>query len=311
MKHVRSLSVAPLVLALAFGSLGALGCSGTVEQAPQTSASAMTKAPVGATTHGAVKMVGEALGEVPLRPEQRAELEKLAQEADARHASMLQARKQLVLAFADQVESGSLDKAALQPKIDAMKGEMAKVRPADSAALARVHAILDPEQRNAFVDALEAQMKAKRGEWKHGKGHHQGHGGKHGLAGMKQLADDLKLTEEQREQIKEQIKDAMRSAHAARAADDDEGGERGPRGWKAMRERAHEGKKALESFRGETFDADALSRAADLHGRAAEMEQRFFGVAEKIVPILTPEQRKLAADKLRAMATQAPGALPR
>ena len=36
-----------------------------------------------------------------------------------------------------------------------------------------------------------------------------------------------------------------------------------------------------------------------LRARAAS---RFVGIAEKVLPILTPDQRKLAADKLRGMA---------
>ena len=34
--------------------------------------------------------------------------------------------------------------------------------------------------------------------------------------------------------------------------------------------------------------------------RAAQGTTKMLGVAEKILPILTPEQRKIAADKLRA-----------
>jgi len=295
MKNVRSLVYVVALAALSTGSLAALGCGGTVEQ-PQTQASAAQKAPVAPQTHGMVKMFGEALGEVALRPDQRTELEKLAVTTDARHAAMADGKKELMLAIADQVEKGSIDKAALQPKIDRIVADLEKGRPEDSAALARMHAILDPEQRKAFVDALESKLKGKHhggahhGE-KHGekgeaaeKGEHRGRMG--GMHAMKQLADDLKLTDDQ----KSQIKDAMKGAHEGHS-------------FREMHERMGEGKKALESFRTDKFDANAAAPPPEtLRARAAIGSGRFVGLAEKVLPILTPDQRKIAAEKLRAMA---------
>jgi Spy/CpxP family protein refolding chaperone len=286
MKNVRTYVFAA---ALGLGSLAAIGCGGSVEQ-PQTQASAATKAPVAPQSHGVVKLFGEALGEVSLRPEQRTELEKLAVAADQRHAAMADGKKDLMLALADQVEKGSIDKAALQPKIDRIVADVEKGRPEDSAALARVHAILDPDQRNAFVDALESKFKGKhRGLGEKGengeKGEHAGKMG--GMHGMMQLAADLKLTDEQ----KSQIKDALKSGHEGRS-------------FREMHQRMGEGKKVLESFRSDKFDATGATPAAEqVRARATEGTTRMLGVAEKVLPILTPEQRKIAADKLRGMAS--------
>lgn len=284
MKNVRNLAFA---LAVAAGSLGAVACSGTADrqQQPQTSANALSKAPVGQNTHGVVKLVGEALGEVALRPDQRAELEKLAQAAEARHASMVDGRKELMLTLADQVEKGSIDKTALRPKLDRLAADVDKVRPDDAAALARMHAILDPDQRNAFVDALEEKF---HGRMKHGPPGEEGarHGNHFGR--MKELADDLKLTDEQRDQIKTILKEA----HAGHHKDFGE-----------MRAKMKEGKKGLEAFRGETFDPNAVApKMQGARERIAEGSSKMIDVAEKVLPILTPEQRKIAADKLRAMA---------
>jgi len=303
------------VLALSVGSLAAVGCGGSVEQ-PQTQASAASKAPVGQNTHGMVKMVGEALGEVPLRPDQRTELEKLATAAEARHASMVDGRKELMLAVADQIEKGAVDKAALQPKIDRVVADLDKARPDDVQALTKVHALLDPQQRNAFVDALEARFKhhGPGGPGHHGKGKHgegpkadgegpRGEGGghhgpragmhdKHGMRGMKQLAEDLKLSDEQKDKIKDVMKEAFQKKDRPSMQE--------------MRGRMAEGKKALESFRTDKFDAAALTPPAD---KARLGDGHFIGLAEKIVPILTPEQRKIAADKIRGMAEHG-GGLP-
>ena len=59
-------------------------------------------------------------GDVPLTPEQRGDIEKLAVDADARHEGARAAKKELLLAMAAQVQAGTIDRAALQPKIDAL-----------------------------------------------------------------------------------------------------------------------------------------------------------------------------------------------
>jgi Spy/CpxP family protein refolding chaperone len=293
MKNVRSYVFAA---ALGLGSLSAVGCGGSVEQPQtQTQASAASKAPVAPQTHGVVKLFGEALGEVSLRPEQRTELEKLAIAADQRHAAMADGKKDLMLTLADQIEKGSVDKGALQPKIDRIVADAEKGRPDDQAALARVHAILDPDQRNAFADALEAKFKGKH----HGHGGpsgekgEKGENGDHpkmgGMHGMMQLAADLKLTDEQ----KTQIKDAIKSGHEGRDG----------HSFREMHQRMGEGKKVMDSFRTEKFDPSAATPATEqLRTRVTAGTGRMVGIVEKVVPILTPEQRKIAADKLRGMA---------
>jgi len=294
MKLVRSIAFS---LSVASMSVFAVACGGTVEHSPQTSASAATKAPIGTNTHGVVKLVGEALGEVPLRPEQRAEIEKLASEAEARHAPLADAHKELMLAFADQVERGSIDKAALQPKIDKAAADFEKARADDRAALEKLHGLLDSDQRNAFVDALEKQMKAKRGE----RREHM----KAGFGKLKQLADDLKLTDEQKSRIKDVMREARKEGkegwkqHAR--------GEHGPSHaeWKGQ----HLGKKPLEAFREDKLDLEKVAPRHDVKAMARFGTDRMTNIAEKILPILTPDQRKIAADKLRAMAASGDAAL--
>jgi len=295
MKNVRTILFAVSLSTLAAASLAATGCGGSVEQ-PQTQASAVTKAPIAPQTHGVVKVFGDALGEVALRPDQRTELEKIALAAEQRHVAMADGKKELMLAVADQVEKGTVDRSALQPKIDRIIADLEKGRPEDTASLARMHAILDPEQRNAFADALEAKFKGKHGGWKHGGGE-KGEAGDHaggppgrggpGMHGLMQLAADLNLTEDQ----KTQIKDVLKAGHEGHS-------------FREMHERMSEGKKVLESFRSDKFDANVATPAPEkMRERAAIGTSRALGVAEKILPILTPEQRKLAADKLRTMAT--------
>lgn len=301
----RSLSFRIVLGLSAVVATTAVACGGSVEN-PQTSANAATKAPVGTNTHGLVKVVGDALGDVPLRPDQRTELEKLAQAAETRHAPMAAGRKELVTTLADQIEKGSIDRAALQPKIDRVAADIEQTRGEDRAAVARLHAILDTSQRGAFVDAIEKNFKAKHGD----------HPGIAAMMKLKALADDLKLTDDQRSQIKDALKDLHkehgRDGRDGREARDGEGrgggggGEKhekhGRRGGFGGKHGGHEGGHGFASFRDDDWDIDKAVPAQDVKARAAEGTTRFVGVAEKILPILTPEQRKIAADKIRAHA---------
>jgi Spy/CpxP family protein refolding chaperone len=274
-------------VALSGVAIGAVACGGTVEHSPQTTASALTKAPVGTGTHGMVRVVGDALGEVNLRPDQRVELEKLAQDAEARHAPMVERRKEVMLAVADQIEQGAIDRAALQVKIDTIAADMDKVGTDDRSALVKLHDVLDGDQRNAFVDALEKQMKAKHGE--------------HGMqrfARMKQLADDLKLTDAQRSQIHDIMRESFKDMHQGGPG---EQGHHVPPGMIGARGYAP-GKHLLDAFREDKLDVSKMGpphAAKEMIGAGAT---HVMTIAEKILPILTPEQRKIAADKLRTAA---------
>jgi Spy/CpxP family protein refolding chaperone len=269
MKNVRSLAIA---LALA-----AAACSGTTaeQNVPQTSANALTKAPVGTNTTGIVKVVGEALGEVPLRPDQRAELEKLAAAAETRQLASKDGHKELALAVADQIEKGSIDRTALQPKIDRVASDFQNMHTENQAAMQKMHALLDSDQRNAFVDALQAKLKEQ----------HQGHDFKGRWAKMNEWKTDLKLTDDQISQIK----DVMHAQHKQSPI------ERHAKGF-------DEGKKSLESFRTEKFEP--MGKVGDLNDKVSKGTDHFIGLAEKVLPILTPEQRKIAADKIRDKAAK-------
>lgn len=272
---IRKLSLS-LVLASSF-ALAACSGSQTAEPSTQQSAAAMTRAPVAVNTHGFVKMLGEALGDVPLRAEQRAEIEKLAADADARHESIRKAHVAVSQEVASQIEKGSLDRAPIQAKVDLAVAETDKSRPADRAAFQRLHDLLDASQRAAFVDALKAKGQAMRHE----------HGG---FKEMHAWADDLKLSDAQKDQIKEKMKaefEKNREAH------------KGHEGFAKMREHHEHAAKMLEAFKGDSFKIDEVAPPADLKAGAKEMSDRMLHMVEITLPILTAEQRTIAAQKIR------------
>jgi Spy/CpxP family protein refolding chaperone len=266
-----------LSLSLVFASSFALAaCSGSqaAEPSTQQSAAAMTRAPVAVNAHGFVKMLGEALGDVPLRAEQRAEIEKLAAEADARHESVRKAHVAVSQELASQIEKGSLDRAAVQAKIDAAVAEMDKSRPADRAAFQRLHDLLDPSQRAAFVDALKAKTHAM---------HHE----RGGFKAMHAWAEDLKLSDAQKDQIKEKMKAEL------------EKNREGHEGFAKLREHHEHAAKMLEAFKGDSFKIDEVAPPANLEARAKDMSDRTLRMVEIALPILTAEQRTIAAQKIR------------
>ncbi|MDP9000478.1 MAG: Spy/CpxP family protein refolding chaperone, partial [Myxococcota bacterium] len=243
--RTRRLPLFAIALSTTLGA-AALGCGGTASsEQPTTASAAATRAPVAQSAHGPVKMVGDALTDVPLTAAQRADIEQLASGADARHSSARAARKSLMTALAAQVEAGAIDRAALRPNIDAVAAAVAALQPADRAAFERLRAILGPDQRTAFVDALEARMHERMAE-SMGEAH---------KGGMIHWAQQLKLSDDQREQIKAAAQRLRSSAH-------EEGG--GP-AWKQQKER---GAKVLEAFKKDRFILDEVAPARDV-GRLA------------------------------------------
>jgi Spy/CpxP family protein refolding chaperone len=266
----------PLTLALAVPSLG---CGGTVATEPAVANAPTTRAPVAQSAHGHIKVLGEALGDVPLTAAQRSAIEQLATDAEARQAASRTARHDLIVALAAQIEAGRVDRAALQPRVDALVAAHQATQPADRAALEQLHALLGPDQRTAFVDAVEARVSQRMGAM------HD----KHPLA---KWAADLGLTEDQKSQIRDAMKQRFQAMHA-------EGGFHGKPPWA---EGHHQGAKVMEAFKQDRFVMAEVAPPQDLAAKATAMCDHMLGVAEVALPVLTPQQRTIAAQKLREHA---------
>ena len=270
------------ILALSLATAACSGTGPTGTGASAQSASGTSRAPVGQSTHGVVKLAGEALGDVDLRPDQRVEIEKLAVDAEARHAQLRKDLRGVMLDIADQIEKGTVDKASLRPKIDVAMAKIDKVRPDDQLAMVKLHDVLDDAQRGQFVDAFRERGKEKM------HAHHQGHP-------LMTLAHDLNLSSEQRDKIRDAVRDGMQEAR--------EHGARGEHGRGARHNgRGQAGHDMLEAFKQPTFDPKTLAPQGSLAERAKGKEEAAFEVAEKILPILSAEQRKTLADKIRQRA---------
>lgn len=282
-------------LSLAYG-LGAVACGSAAEGAPPTAtaASAATKAPVAAQSHGMVRLFADALGDVPLRADQRATVEALASEADARHAPLAKTRADIAAALATQIEKNAVDVGALIPQIEAATRATEAAQDGDRAALQKLHGLLDASQRSAFVDAFEARL------------HAQMEGAHHGANGRPRMgawAEELALTSEQEARVRDVVRELMK-AHAEE--------------WK----RAHEASDArananasrpagphefLDAFRSETFIVGTLAPKRNVGPDARAMTEHIALLVKAVLPELTAEQRVKAAALVRAHAVELDG----
>ena len=150
-------------------------------------------------------LLREALAKVSLRADQKADVDQLGQEA--RGAARARSRPRASPCAAPsptKLQAGKIDRAALKPQIDALLAAIDQSRPADRAALVRLHdfARQEPAQASSstrsklsFSRACTAAVPA----WPHAR----------------QWAADLNLTDEQRDQIRAALRVQVRRAARA------------------------------------------------------------------------------------------------
>ena len=62
------------------------------------------------------------------------------------------------------------------------------------------------------------------------------------------------------------------------------------------------GAKVMSAFKQDRFVMDEVAPAMDVAAKAQKMSEHMLGVAEAALPVLTPAQRAIAAQKLRDRA---------
>ncbi len=299
------LAESSLLAALALGVGTLTACSHT-DQPAQVGGTGATRSPLTVQGEGPSRAVTEALGEVPLRPEQRQIAESLAKEAQTRHLAAREAGKKMAIAIAEQVEAGQIDRAKLAPIFAEVKVAFEKTRTDDLAALQKLHDTLDKDQRTAFIQSLGQKAKEHHGMF--GQEHAPNMNGH-------AMFKDLNLSDDQKTKIHEILKEEFHGGHGEwKGHHAAKGGEGGPPNEGHARGDGpphgdgprHGGMHAAwKDFSDDGFKvADAAARGPFGKGdpAAAAKPDRMLDMAEKILPILTPEQRKIAATKLRERA---------
>jgi Spy/CpxP family protein refolding chaperone len=209
-----------------------------------------------------------------LSPEQRASIEGLAQRVRQTAGPVRSADAQVLTTLAGEIEQASIDSQALSPLLQAEQAAALTENAAERDAMAQLHSILTPAQRGELVDRLET----RRPHHNDGGAGHEGAHERRGPMGG-ELAK-LALTDDQRAQFLANLR-ASSPAPAPHA-------------------RPGEHRQALESFRGDSFDAGALVHV-EHRGEWAER------MAQAITPVLTPQQRATLAGDLRGRAARESG----
>jgi Spy/CpxP family protein refolding chaperone len=231
--------------------------------------------------HGGFAMfIAMSLDSLGVNEDQTAAIKKLQAEMHAKMQPAHDAEKAVLLALADGVAAGKIDRSKVDPAVAQMSSASAQVHDAISASLNTLHGILTPPQRQALVDKLEAHVDV----WHHLNTSDEPGKGKHDH--FAELAKHLSLSPDQVEKIRASF---ASSAGAAPHYD---------------RAEAEEQVRAFgTAFASETFDAKALAKGGTVNARmAAYGMARTVRLYEAAAPVLTPEQRTKAAETLRRHA---------
>ncbi len=266
---IRVVTVASVTGTIALGGPG-VAMAQTSQPSAQPGADASTR------HHHRGGLVAQALQLDSLAPEQRAAITQLAGTRRTAEVPVRQANARILTALATQVEQASVDPQALAPSVQARDGAAVAARSVDRDTLQKLHDLLTPAQRGQLVGAVEAELHPRA--W--------GHDG--GAAGgrLAHLERELGLTPAQEQQIASNLHQAPDAQLP------------GPAGARAARLAA--GKAWLESFRTDTFNANAGD--VDMLGRMDHRSERLESLVQAAVPVLTPAQRAQLASHLRQRA---------
>jgi Spy/CpxP family protein refolding chaperone len=279
-------------LSLVLGSsMGLVACGGGLANSQPTASSGGAAADDETTAdltehhrhhhHGGVTMfIAMSLDSLGISPEQRTVVEKVQADLFAKMAPARLAERGVVLAIAEGIAAGAVDRGKVDSAIDQVATAAGALHESTADALNQLHAVLTPPQRAALVDKVQAHWDV----WKRANAEDERAGQDPGGGHLSQLARVLGLTPNQVDRVRASVGAAM-SAGPARFD---------------TREVDSHLQTFGPAFEAEPFDAKALSLEgsanARLAGWGAAHMARFY---EAVDPILSPEQRARLAQMLR------------
>ena len=210
---------------------------------------------------GPVALIGDALANVHLSDEQRRAVEDLGREVSPKEHAVIEARRDLQRALAEQLRSGHIDERALEAEVDALVRAREEASPALRKAFEDLHGILDERQRGELVDTIESRMQqhARDSEsW------------------FDDFARDLRLTEEQKPRVRQVLERAK----------------------PALEQDRDTATKVFDAFRSEEFSMDRIAPMDEVGKRTRARAHAMIRIAKELTDILTPEQLTMLADKI-------------
>ena len=258
--------VRPILSCVVLGLAGAAP-GGLAAAEPEPSPPAALPPAPALSPHGFVQMMGDAIGEVTLRPEQEADVEKLSTEIEPLQAHVDVAENALLSALADQVETGKIDEEALYPLVSSYVAARQEVSPTIRRIIDDLHAIFDPGQRADFSDALECEL----------------HDVRRAILTGEHLDDFAKKLNLDGDQVA-RLEDGITSSRPV---------------LEAQRNLLH---RVTEAFRGEDYSTDELLPHKDVAARARKRAERMIDMTASLLDVLDPAQRAPFAERLREAA---------
>ncbi len=291
-----------VALLCAIGTLGTLGCAGkSANGAPAAAPSAMAPATDEAMAgllehhryhhHGGVTLfIAMSLDTLGVADAKRAAVQKIQADLRAHLQPALAADQKLVATLADGVAASNVDGAKVDAALSDVVVAAGLVRDASTDALNQLHALLDPAERAALIDKVEAHWavwQSANAEDNATTTSDESH--------LAVLASDLGLSDAQVANAEQRLGPTLQPATRVNAP-----------------EMSASIKKFGDAFRGESFDAHTFTAESGPNGADARMAG--WGAAylahliEALSPELTPEQRTKLSERLRAHAGHDPQA---
>jgi Spy/CpxP family protein refolding chaperone len=242
----------------------------TGESATEPGAGCEKGVPSPSEAYGVPELVGDALSKVCLSDEQRAKVEQLGKQVAPKVKEVAEARHAFLAAAAEQLRSGQVDEHALRDEIDVLVKAREDASPTLRKAFEQLHDTLDPSQRAAFVDAIEARMKEI---------------GEKSKAWLDTFAKDVDLSSDQKSQIADALGAAKPELHEERSM----------------------AKAIFEAFKGDKFSTEAILPEAKVGERTRAAAEETVLLAKAIADILKPEQRAEIAKKIESKSAPESG----
>lgn len=241
-------------------------------------------------------LLEESLQKLQLRPEQRNQIEAAKTALGPSREVTKQARKDLALELANEVQAGNVNKATLQPKIDAVANAEQAERAQERAALEQLHGILDAGQRAELVNDIQARHADREKRMEEWKANHPNANPQQGRAmggerAANHLARELGLSDGQKQQVAQILQSEMPAPDP-----------------NARAQAKQREEKMLDTFKGDSFSMDQVG-PNDARNKAEEHLGRAVDTAQNITRVLTAEQRTTAANKLRQRAEHGGGGM--
>jgi Spy/CpxP family protein refolding chaperone len=238
-------------------------------------------------SHGGFAMfIAMSVDSLGTTPDQDAAIKKIDGDLHAKMQPAHDAEKNVLTVLADGVAKGKIDKAKVDAAIAQLAKAAAGVNDAIADSLNELHATLNPAERAALADKVQAQFHVWRDvNPEEEPGPKETHGGHLGM-----LAKQLNLTPEQSDKIKA----AFKASASAKTKYDPAEGE------------AHV-KAFAEEFVADNFDAKQLTTGGPATVHIATWgANRMARLYEAVTPVLTADQRTKLADMLKRHAEYKP-----